>query len=351
VASKGAGTTPAPRCRGAGCQEEKEEAGSPLLTKYPRRVFISGRGCARGASHKSLTVFFFLSAYPCPRTLGPVVCSASVPELPEVETVRRSLAPYVVGRRVTAVRARRVALREGIEPLSWHTRIVGSRLLAFDRRGKYLLARGERAVALFHLGMSGRLVRCRAEEPLEPHTHLVLCLDDGVEVRFIDPRRFGVATVLHPAEVAVHRGLAGLGPDPLCDGVEEVLWQAASRSRAPIRNVLLDQGVIAGLGNIYANEALARAGISPVRRARSISRNRLMTLGGAIRHVLDEALAAGGTTLRDGGFVDAAGDSGYFAVKLAVYGREGKPCLRCGGTVTRRVLAGRSVFYCRRCQR
>ncbi len=275
----------------------------------------------------------------------------AVPELPEVETVRRSLAPYMVGHRVVAVRARRIALREGIEPKSWRDRIQGATILALERRGKYLLAHGEGAVALFHLGMSGRLVLRRPEEARVRHTHLVLRMDHGLEVRFIDPRRFGVAVVVRPEELHAHGGLASLGPDALSDGMDEALLRAATRSRAPIRSVLLDQGVLAGLGNIYANEALAGAGIWPLRRARSISEKRLAALAVAIRRVLQEALTAGGTTLRDGGFVSASGDGGTFAVRLSVYGREGEPCPRCGSTITRRVLGGRSVFYCPRCQR
>ena len=285
------------------------------------------------------------------RAPDPVLTCPAVPELPEVETIRRSLAPHLVGHRVAGVQARRIRLREGIDPASWRKRFVGVRIEALDRRGKYLLAHAERAVGVFHLGMSGRLVLRSPEEKREPHTHLVLRMDHGLEVRFVDPRRFGVALALPPEQVALHPGLAGLGPDPLAGGSGEVLRRAAAGSRAPIRSILLDQTVLAGLGNIYANEALARAGISPLRRGRAISAIRLDALAGAIREVLLEALEAGGTTLRDGGFVNAAGDGGYFAVKLAVYGREGEPCLACGRPIMRRVLAGRSVFYCPSCQR
>jgi formamidopyrimidine-DNA glycosylase len=275
----------------------------------------------------------------------------AVPELPEVETVRLSLAPHLVGHRVVAVNARRIKLREGIHPASWRTRFTGARILALERRGKYLLARAERAVALFHLGMSGRMVLRRPAEPREPHTHLVLRMDHGLEVRFIDPRRFGVAVVLRPENVDRHPGLSRLGADPLGEGMHEALRHATARSRAPIRSVLLDQTVLAGLGNIYANEALARAGISPLRRARAISSERVGVLAGAVRRVLREALEAGGTTLRDGGFVNASGDGGYFSVRLLVYGREGEPCSTCGSPIRRRVLTGRSVFYCPKCQR
>jgi formamidopyrimidine-DNA glycosylase len=280
-----------------------------------------------------------------------VLTCPAVPELPEVETVRLSLAPHMVGHRVVEVRARRIKLREGISPASWRARFEGARITALERRGKYLLASADDAVALFHLGMSGRLLLRRSDEPLEPHTHLVLRMEHGLEVRFVDPRRFGVAVVLRPGQVGRHPGLRRLGTDPLSGEMREALRQAAARSRSPIRSVLLDQTVLAGLGNIYANEALARAGISPLRRARSISAGRIGALAGAIREVLDEALEAGGTTLRDGGFVNAAGDGGYFSVRLLVYGREGEPCVACGRPIRRRVLAGRSVFFCPSCQR
>jgi formamidopyrimidine-DNA glycosylase len=273
-----------------------------------------------------------------------------MPELPEVEAVRRSLEPHLVGRRVVAVEARPVRLREGIEPADWQTRIVGTRFTALERRGKYLIARGKHVAALFHLGMSGRLVLAGAQEPFARHTHLILRLESGLEVRFIDPRRFGVAVVLEPEALAAHPSLARLGPDALRGDVEGAL-AAAARAHSPIRSVLLDQTVVAGLGNIYANEALALAGISPLRRADRISARRLEALAAAVRQVLAAALEAGGTTLADGGFVDAAGDGGYFAVSLAVYGREGLPCVGCKGVIVRRVLAGRSVFYCPRCQR
>ena len=273
-----------------------------------------------------------------------------MPELPEVETVRRSLAPHLVGRRVLGVDARPVRLREGIEPSDWRRAIVGTRVTGLERRGKYLIAHGEQAAALFHLGMSGRLLLTRPRQPRAPHTHLVLQLEGGLELRFVDPRRFGVAAVLEPAELAAHPSLARLGPDPLHGDVEAALAGAA-RTHSPIRSVLLDQHVLAGLGNIYANEALAQARISPLRRADAIAPPRLLALAAAVREVLAAALVAGGTTLRDGGFVDAAGGGGDFAVNLAVYGREGQPCARCGGAIVRRVLAGRSAFYCPRCQR
>ena len=280
-----------------------------------------------------------------------MLSSPAVPELPEVETVRRSLEPRVVGRRVERVEARRVRLRRGIDPRSWRARVLGSRLERLDRRGKYLLARFERAVAVIHLGMSGRLQLARPGSERDRHTHLVLGFEGCVELRFVDPRRFGAAFVVAPEAVDRLPELARLGPDPVREDVAVALRAAAARSRAPIRNLLLDQHVVAGLGNIYANEALARAGIHPLRSADTIAARRIARLAVEIRAVLDDALAAGGTTLADGGFADAEGASGYFAVRLSVYGRQGEPCLRCGGPVRRAVAGSRSVFYCGRCQR
>ncbi|MGE5235109.1 MAG: bifunctional DNA-formamidopyrimidine glycosylase/DNA-(apurinic or apyrimidinic site) lyase [Acidobacteriota bacterium] len=274
-----------------------------------------------------------------------------MPELPEVETVRRSLLPHLVGREVLHVDADRVRLREGIDPERWPAAVEGRRLESLDRRGKYLLAVFGPHVALFHLGMSGRLLLSAPGFAVPRHTHLRLLFDHGLELRFVDPRRFGVAVVVPREELSRHPGLASLGPDVLTDDFGPCLRKQASRSRVAIRNLLLDQTVVAGLGNIYANEALARAGIRPLRAASRVSASRLATLEMAIRDVVAEALAAGGTTLDDEGFSDAAGSSGYFAIQLRVYGRQGQPCPRCGSTIVRRTATARSVFYCPRCQR
>jgi formamidopyrimidine-DNA glycosylase len=276
-------------------------------------------------------------------------CFVRVPELPEVETVRRSLIPHLVGRRVASVWARAIKLREGIVPSEWQ-RLVGMELLTIERTGKFLIARFERASALFHLGMSGRMLLARPDNELAPHTHLRLGFDGDFELRFADARRFGAAIVRSAATLARHRSLQALGVDPLTGDVEGALL-AAARSRSPIRSVLLDQRVLAGLGNIYANEALYRAGIRPLRQMRTVGRVRLPALAAAIRKVLIQALEAGGTTLRDGGFVDAAGKNGAFAVQLAVYGRDGQPCEECGATIVRQMATGRSAYFCPRCQR
>ncbi len=272
-----------------------------------------------------------------------------MPELPEVETIRRSLLSRLEGRRLVAVAASGSPLRQPIQEAAWQA-CVGARLEDLTRRGKYLIGHLGRHAAVFHLGMSGRLLVQPASSPAPAHTHLTLGFSDGLELRLVDPRRFGVAVVMPAEEVSLYPPLARLGVDPLEGDVEAALASLAG-SRAPIRNALLDQSVVAGLGNIYANEALARAGIRPTTPAGRLSPARRARLARATRDTLADALAAGGTTLADGGFVDGDGNGGYFAVALRVYGREGQPCRECGATIRRAVMAGRSAFYCPRCQR
>jgi len=274
-----------------------------------------------------------------------------MPELPEVETVRRSLAPHIVGRRVMAVSAAPVKLRLGIEPGEWRSLAGVASLRGLHRRGKYILADFGASTAVLHLGMSGRLVLRPHAAACEKHTHLRLRFEHGIELRLVDPRRFGMAVVVATAVLPAFAPLAGLGADALDGDVEGALLAAARRSRSPIRALLLDQRVVAGVGNIYASEALARAGVHPLRQAAAISSERVARLAGAVKAVLADALAAGGTTLADGGFSDASGNEGYFAVKLDVYGRKGHPCRACGSPIRRQVAGGRSVFYCARCQR
>ena len=274
-----------------------------------------------------------------------------MPELPEVETIRRSLARHIVGRRVTAVEAVPVRLRLGIEPREWQPLVGGSRLAGLHRRGKYILGDFGASTVIFHLGMSGRLVVLPAKCRCDKHTHLRLRFEDGIELRLVDPRRFGMAVVLPAIAVPDFAPLASLGADALDGDVEAALVTAARRARSPIRAVLLDQTVVAGIGNIYANEALARAGVHPLRQASTLSRARVRRIAAAAGAVLVEALAAGGTPLADGGFSDATGNAGYFAVQLDVYGREGLPCRRCSSPIVRRVAGGRSIYFCSRCQR
>ena len=275
--------------------------------------------------------------------------SVAVPELPEVETVRRSLLPHLEGRRVVGLEARRVRLRQGIEPDEWRA-FEGVVVRTIQRRGKYLAVTGDEVSAVLHLGMSGRLAVADPSRPHAAHTHLVVHLDSGRELRFVDPRRFGSAVVRPTRTLPLVPPFALLGAEPLDDAAGGVLRDAAGRTRVAIRNLQLDQTVLAGVGNIYANEALARAGIHPGRPANRLSRRRLDRLAWAVRETLEDAIAAGGTTLEDGGFANATGEAGNFAVDLAVYGRDDATCRRCGGVIRRVVLTGRSAYFCPHCQ-
>lgn len=273
-----------------------------------------------------------------------------MPELPEVETVRRTVSGALVGLRVEAVEVAAVKMRHPLDGSEWRRLITGNRLESLDRRGKYLLARFGQAGAVVHLGMSGRLLVAGPGQARLPHTHLVLHFETGLDLRFVDPRRFGFAVVMAAQDLGSFPPLPDLGPDPLTGDVEEALAAAGRRQRAPVRNVLLDQRVLAGVGNIYASEALFRAGIHPQRSVAALSARRRARLAAALRQVLEESIAAGGTTLADGGFVASDGQAGYFALHLAVYDREGSPCQLCGRPVRRLVLAGRSAYYCPSCQ-
>jgi formamidopyrimidine-DNA glycosylase len=218
------------------------------------------------------------------------------------------------------------------------------------RRGKYLLLDLDPpGTLLCHLGMSGRLMVNRPSDTVLPHTHLVLELDDGRQLRFVDPRRFGLASWLEPGAEAGDPGLVRLGLEPLEPDLERLLPPLLKARRAPLKALLLDQHLVAGVGNIYAAEALWRAGVRPARQGRHTSLPRLERLSREVRNVLAEAVAQGGTTIRD--FASPEGNFGYFAVRLAVYGRQGEPCHRCGATLRADVLAGRTTAWCPGCQR
>ncbi|OQC37641.1 MAG: Formamidopyrimidine-DNA glycosylase [Acidobacteria bacterium ADurb.Bin051] len=273
-----------------------------------------------------------------------------MPELPEVEVLRRSLEPRLSGRRIERVAIHVRALRAPLarRPLG---ALAGRRFLHLDRRGKYLLAalEGERTLVV-HLGMSGRLTLVPAALPREPHEHLALFLDGGERLRLRDPRRFGLAFVRPTAWVLTAPPLAHLGIEPLGGAFSgDDLARAARGRRCPVKSLLLDAGVVAGIGNIYACEALFRAGLRPDRPVDRISRPRWRRLGETVIAVLEEAIAAGGTTIQD--YTDGAGREGLFRVALAVYGRDGEPCPRCGRAIRRVVLAGRGTWYCPGCQR
>jgi len=279
-----------------------------------------------------------------------------MPELPEVETVMRGLRAALEGRRIVRAVAHRADLRWAL-PVGLARRLTGARVLGFRRRGKYMLMRldGGDSV-LLHLGMSGRMLVERAgRNDVTLHEHLVMETDEGWRVGFVDPRRFGSVDLVPTAEEDAHRLLAELGPEPL-DAAFDVtsLSEALAGKRTPIKAALLDQKIVAGLGNIYVCEALFRAEISPLRSAHTVPGARAMRLVPAIKDTLTEAIAAGGSSLRD--YVQPDGELGYFQHAWKVYGREGEMCERCPGKpvcqgIRRVVQSGRSTFYCPRVQR
>lgn len=284
-----------------------------------------------------------------------------MPELPEVETVRRGLAPALVGRRIKRARTRRADLRFPF-PKRFAARLSGRRVDALDRRAKYLLAHlDDGYVWITHLGMTGRwsILGARkqpgdfyyAEPPNPAHTHVVIETEEGARLEFNDPRRFGYMDLIKQSELDAHPFFKAMGPEPLGNQFSlPYLKRAFAGKKAPVKAALLDQRVIAGLGNIYVVEALHRAGIAPTKPAGRISTQRQEKLYHAIRAVLDEAIEAGGSTLSDYAAVD--GQQGGFQHRFGVYDREGETCPKeCGGTITRAVHSGRSTFWCPRCQR
>jgi len=273
-----------------------------------------------------------------------------MPELPEVETVRRALAAHAAGRRVIAVVGAHVEMRRPLDPARIAARLVDRTVGEPRRRGKYLLLDVEGGGSLLvHLGMSGRLMLQPADAETVPHTHLCIRLEDGRELRLVDPRRFGLAWWLEPGDEARDPALVQLGIEPLGGTLVAELPALLKPRRAPLKSLLLDQRLVAGVGNIYANEALWRARIHPLRSPRRTSMARLATLAEAVEEVLAEAVEQGGTTIRD--FTSPEGNFGYFAVRLAVYGRAGRPCPRCGSSLAAGVLGARQTVWCVSCQR
>ena len=270
-----------------------------------------------------------------------------MPELPEVETVVRGLSPVLQGRRLAAVTARRPDLRFPLPP-NFAERLTGRRVVRVARRAKYMVfGLDDATVVLGHLGMSGRLQVVAGDAPLDKHDHLVFVTEDGASLRFNDPRRFGFFDLTTEAAFDAHPMIAPLGPEPLGNAFDPVTLSDALRGRrTPIKAALLDQRIVAGLGNIYVCEALYEAAISPRRGAHTIPGRRAARLVPAIRDVLNRAIAAGGSTLRD--YRHADGNLGYFQIAHAAYGREGEPCRRCGApaAIRRITQSGRSTFYC-----
>jgi formamidopyrimidine-DNA glycosylase len=288
-----------------------------------------------------------------------------MPELPEVETVRRGLAPALEGRRLVRVEARRPDLRFAL-PDGFVQRLTGARIERLERRAKYLLAPLDRGDTLvMHLGMTGRFDIAAAggaqdrpgafHHPVgegPKHEHVVFLTEEGTRVAYSDPRRFGFMDLIETQGLAAHPWFRGMGPEPLGEHFTPRTLETAFLGRKQgAKTLLLDQRIVAGLGNIYVCEALWRAHISPLKPAGSIPKKALGPLHAAVRQVLTEAIEAGGSTLRD--FAATDGALGYFQHRFCVYDREGEPCLTpgCGGVVARQVQAGRSTFFCPVCQR
>lgn len=276
-----------------------------------------------------------------------------MPELPEVETVRRGLAAELADRQILSAEIRRPDLRRPF-PLGLAEHLSGRHIVDYGRRGKYLLLQLDSDHTMIaHLGMSGRMTISRGNKPPPGrHDHMIIEFADGLSLTYTDPRRFGLIDLCNTAELGRHTLLAKMGPEPLsADFDGEALAEALKGRRTPIKSALLDQKVVAGVGNIYACEALFRSGISPRRSAHTVQGKRAERLAAAVRTVLEEAIEAGGSSLRD--YAQTDGELGYFQHRFAVYDREGVPCpdCTCGGQVSRILQSGRSTFYCAARQR
>jgi formamidopyrimidine-DNA glycosylase len=270
-----------------------------------------------------------------------------MPELPEVETTRRGLAPHVVGRTIARVDVREPRLRWPVAK-SLPRALAGARIANLERRGKYLLFGTDAGTLLVHLGMSGSLRYLPAMRERGAHDHIDVHFADGGALRLNDPRRFG--SFMLTTKPSAHPLLKNLGPEPLGDEFDaDYLWRTSRKRRVAIKQHLMNGRVVVGVGNIYASEALFRAGIHPRRPAGRIARARFESLVVSVRDVLRDAIEDGGTTLRN--FVGGNGEPGYFRGRLRVYERDGSPCANCGTRIERRVLGQRATYYCPRCQR
>jgi len=273
----------------------------------------------------------------------------TMPELPEVETIRAGLAGHICGARISGVEVRRRDLRQPV-PGNLESEMKGKRILAVTRRAKYLLLHLEGGnVCILHLGMSGRLIlRAQGAYPPQKHDHVLLTLEDGREIIFNDARRFGLLLLTREEELLVHPLLRCLGPEPFSPAFSgDYLAQKLRERKGAIKPVLMDQALVVGVGNIYACEALFRAQLHPATPASQCAQ-KAKQLVNAIRDVLQEAIASGGSTLRD--YAKASGESGYFQHKFRVYAREKASCVACHTPIARMVQGGRSTFFCPHCQ-
>jgi len=270
-----------------------------------------------------------------------------MPELPEVETSRRGIAPWVECQEVRDVIVRDRRLRWPV-PDDIDLRLPGQRIRSVSRRAKYLLFDTAAGTAMLHLGMSGSVRIIDRDEPAGKHDHVDICFASGKALRFRDPRRFG--SLLWTEDPLTHALLKDLGPEPLSgEFTGEYLWRRARKRQLSIKPFIMNAGIVVGVGNIYASEALFGSGIHPKRRAGRVAAARMDDLAAAIKSVLARAIAAGGTTLQD--FHGSDGAPGYFRQQLDVYDREGLPCRKCKTPITAVVLGQRSTYYCKSCQR
>lgn len=270
-----------------------------------------------------------------------------MPELPEVETTRRGIAPHLLGQAITALTLHEKRLRW---PIPDEVRALeNAKITAVTRRGKYILVKVNAGTAIIHLGMSGSLRICTDEEPRRKHDHVEMTLASGSVLRFHDPRRFG-CFLWQPAGADTHALLAKLGPEPLSDDFDgEYLFSATRKRQVAIKNLIMNSQIVVGVGNIYASESLFMAGIRPGRSARRVTRRESEKLVETIKEVLQRSITQGGTTLRD--FINSDGNPGYFAQSLNVYGRADEACRVCTQPIRQKVIGQRSTFYCSQCQK
>ncbi len=272
-----------------------------------------------------------------------------MPELPEVEVVCQGIAPMLIGKTITRIKTSGLALRLPIPKTEIERYIKGQPITAVCRRAKYLIVSTANGAALIiHLGMTGRLGIFRAGQELALHDHLCCRLDNGLELRFNDTRRFGSLRVL-PPDADEGQFFAALGPEPLGnDFTADYMLNRVGKSRRPLKNFLMDSHVVAGIGNIYANEIAFASSISPARAVNNISRPEWQSIIASTKEILEKAIAAGGSTISD--FINAGGKPGYFQLQLRVYGRAGEPCPICGTAIEKITMAGRATFWCQHCQ-
>ena len=274
-----------------------------------------------------------------------------MPELPEVETIAADLRPHLGGRTIERVQLLFPTIVRYPEPESFVDGVAGMRIESVSRRGKYIfIGLSHAAVLVVHLGMTGQLRIVDPSTPLEKHTHVVFFLDDGFQLRYRDPRRFGRLLLGTESELLASKKLPALGPEPIDpDFAADDLYRRLRSRRAPVKAVLLDQKAVAGVGNIYADESLHRAGLRPTRRANTVTRKSVQRLHESLRDSLQSAIANRGSSVDT--YRDAWGEMGGQQDKLLVYGRAGEPCMTCGRPLSSVRIAGRSTVFCRTCQR